>query len=328
MKTKHSNLYQFVFDYGHGVRKTCIPKFKGACRRAYQRLSRNLVKKHDYTKLIKLKVGDVNLLFTASHSFPAKYLTQPLYATNLSRLCGFLASRLGCISVIDVGANIGDSAALIASACDSNVLCIEGNEEYYELLTHNSSKLKGVEIELSFVGERDEQRKASIISDGAGTTTLSYSETKNKYKTLNFRTLDSIISDHPSFNQFKVMKIDTDGYDLPILCANIDIIKKANAVIHMEYAPSWMPDGKDSQIPFFEVLSRNQYNRCIVYTSEGDVHSEANFKNIESIKSFHEYFCRNKRYGDIATFSDEDEELYKSFVHLEYKHMREHFCVK
>lgn len=322
MKLYPNKIYQFVFDYGYGIRKTTIPKFKGACRTAYKNLTKRLAIKRDDTVLIELKIGKSQLLFNATHSFPGKHIERPLYATNLSRLCGFLESRLGPINVVDVGANVGDTAALIASCSSASILCIEGNSEYHELLCHNASKIAGAETEFSYVGERDECRAAVALSDGIGTTTLVYSQLTQTCTQLKFRTLDSIIFSHPKFKRFKLLKIDTDGHDLPIICANFRIIKESRAVIHMEYAPSWMPEGKDSQIQYLKILSQFGYNNCIVYTSEGELYLEGRLDTRETVRSFHEYLSRGKRYGDIAVFSDEDSEIFQDFVESEYRHMQ------
>jgi FkbM family methyltransferase len=320
-----NTFYQFIFDYANGVRYSRVPKFKGICRRVYQRLVKRLVRNRDIRTLIKLDIGEMQLLFSVTHSFPEKYLTKPLYATNLSRLCGYLLSQMGPIKVVDIGANVGDTAALIASVGDIDILCIEGNEEYHQLLRYNASKIRGAALELAFVGERNEVRAASVVSDGIGTTTLVYSDTKKGGKEIKFRTLEEILDSHPTFSQFKVLKIDTDGHDLPIICANIQAIKRSCAVIHMEYAPPWMPNGKDSQLDCLEFLSHNGYNSGVVYTSEGELLLEVNLGNKRVVRSLHEYFSRSKRYCDIVLFPDHNQELYNGFVKSEYYHMQKHF---
>src|SRR5262245_60410796 len=43
-------------------------------------------------------------------------------------------------TIIDIGANIGDSLALIARHCNLNVLCVEGSDFFYEYLRENISR--------------------------------------------------------------------------------------------------------------------------------------------------------------------------------------------
>ncbi|HMM19195.1 MAG TPA: hypothetical protein PKA10_00565 [Selenomonadales bacterium] len=54
-----------------------------------------------------------------------------------------MKDRDGYLAVIDVGANIGDSACLISQAVAGSFLCIEGNGDYFSLLQDNTKRLKG-----------------------------------------------------------------------------------------------------------------------------------------------------------------------------------------
>jgi hypothetical protein len=99
----------------------------------------------------------------------------PHYRENLGRLAAAVERKYPGRGFIDVGANVGDNAAIVRAHSSLPILCIEGSEFRYEILKKNVRSLEA-EVEL----ERGR--------------------------------LDSILAKHPRFQASKILKIDTlDG---------------------------------------------------------------------------------------------------------------------
>src|SRR5579862_9809408 len=78
--------------------------------------------------IVRVPVGDRALLMPWSHHLPLILKNNPLYETEIGRLALHLSKTDGELSMIDVGANIGDTIATLPSLSRAKFLCIEGSE--------------------------------------------------------------------------------------------------------------------------------------------------------------------------------------------------------
>ena len=81
-----------------------------------------------------------------SHELPFYQHDHPRYDRQL----GAIAAELGG-PVVDIGANVGDTAAAIRAESDVPILCVEGDPAFFALLERNARAIGGVELERAFV---------------------------------------------------------------------------------------------------------------------------------------------------------------------------------
>jgi hypothetical protein len=84
-----------------------------------------------------------NLAIHLSHDFPYILKDYPQYSQNLGWVIKKMHQKYADLKVIDVGANIGDSAVLIKDIADVPILCIEGNPKFLDLLKLNTTAIVG-----------------------------------------------------------------------------------------------------------------------------------------------------------------------------------------
>ncbi len=220
-------------------------------------LRRALVRTWD--PLLTWRIGDADLLLPLSHELPFYRHDHPLY----DRPIGVVAAEVGG-PVVDVGANVGDTAAEIRSRTGVPILCIEGDDRFFALLAENAPRLGGVELEHAFV---DAPRNARV-ERGAGTVRLvrpSNSLLQGR-EALRSKPLARILEEHPAFREPALLKLDTDGMDVPIVLANLDLLAHARPVLFFEYDPHLgaTPD-------VFERLREIGYRRLDVYENTGEL---------------------------------------------------------
>ena len=88
-----------------------------------------------------------------SHALPFFRRMFPLYSDNLGRIAAQLFIKFGTFRVIDIGANVGDTVAVIHQYAPLPILCIEGLPKFSELLAENVATTHPAPvIERSFVG--------------------------------------------------------------------------------------------------------------------------------------------------------------------------------
>jgi len=105
-------------------------------------------------KLVKIRVGNFDILLYESHMLP-RYMKNPYYSTNLPRLGVFAKEKYNDLRMIDVGANMGDTVALVRSKSYFPIACIEGDGEFFEVLKTNMEHFKDVSIYSQIMGDED-----------------------------------------------------------------------------------------------------------------------------------------------------------------------------
>jgi len=228
--------------------------------------------------LLTWPVGSANLLLPLSHELPFYRHDHPLY----DRAIGRVAAEAGG-PVIDVGANVGDSAAEIRGRSDVPILCIEGDDRFFAILSRNAPQLEPVELEQAFV---EAPARAGIERRG-GTARVVAGEGAIRAKPL-----AQILSEHPSFLEPALVKLDTDGMDVPIVLANLDFLERVKPVLFFEYDPHLgaTPD-------VFERLREIGYRRMDVYENSGELS-----RSVELPGDIHEEYAGHggARYADVC----------------------------
>jgi FkbM family methyltransferase len=172
---------------------------------------------------VRYRVGAVELELPLSHELPFYQRDHPRYDRQL----GAIAAELGG-PVVDVGANVGDSAAAIRAASDVPILCIEGDHAFFALLERNARTIGGVELERALV----EGPARGRLERGAGTAHVVGGD-----EPLPSKPLAQILEEHPVFARPALIKLDTDGMDVSILLANLALLEDLRPVLFFEYDP-------------------------------------------------------------------------------------------
>ncbi|WP_163380170.1 FkbM family methyltransferase [Cyclobacterium sp. SYSU L10401] len=128
------------------------------------------------------------------------------------------------INVLDIGANIGAFAWSIQSIFDiANLICIEPDESFDYLV--ENSKPKQVEKVFCLKGacgfKKHGYYTANINNSGGGKCSSIYTFGAEKVKSINLKK----VLQHLKINDLHVVKIDTEGMEVPILLEllNIDL---------------------------------------------------------------------------------------------------------
>src|SRR5689334_15134237 len=126
-------MYQIIFNQAlHG---------RGEARRWGRRLRRLILKWTD--PVVSWELNGRKLRLPLSHELPFYRQQLPTYSANLERLAAALRKAHGKLVMIDVGANIGDSVALVGAGPGDACLLLEGDPRYFALLEANTAELPG-----------------------------------------------------------------------------------------------------------------------------------------------------------------------------------------
>lgn len=165
---------------------------------------------------VRRHVQGVDLTIPRSHRLPEYATMYPQYGQNLVALARRLSQDAKTLAVIDVGANVGDSALQILNVTDARVLCIEGDTYWANYLRRNVGQNPHVVIEEALLDEDGEGNRSGPVR-ARGTSR--FTATESSADAARCLTAAALRERHPSFEHVDLIKCDTDGYDVRLIPA-------------------------------------------------------------------------------------------------------------
>ena len=256
-------------------------------------------------------IGGRRILVPLGHDLPVILATHPNYAGNLVRLAVAAGGP-----VVDIGANVGDTAILIRERSSLPILAIEGDSAYLPLLQANVAEVTDVEVEASYVAS-DLYAAGVKAQRTVGTAALIPSTAGEPVP---MRSLVDIVEDHPRFAAARLVKLDTDGADAAIVVENAGWLGKARPVVFLEYDAQWAARLGDPE-PWraFTALAEVGYGRAVAYVNTGELLLTGHAGDTHLWRDLAGYMTGHGRqhYLDVAVFHDEDAQLADTFIERE-----------
>jgi FkbM family methyltransferase len=287
-------------------------------QRAFDRLSRLIQRVYD--PLVEQQVGGSMLALPFSHRLPLYLAWHPRYSTNLGRIARSIQNKYPDLTLIDVGANVGDTIALVRHEVPIPILCIEGDERFYEILLTNAARFENVEVVRAFVSDETDVLSVRSVQQG-GTAHL---ERSTREDAVPLTRLDELLKKHRRFWDSKLIKIDTDGYDARVLRGAERQLSAVRPVIFFEFDPHFLKLQDEPPLDIFSWLSALGYRDLIIYDNFGDLLLDTQSTNRTHLEEITLYFTgRNaQQYCDIAAFHEEDRDLFDDVLQSELRFFR------
>jgi FkbM family methyltransferase len=251
------------------------------------------------------KIGNYEMEIPANYDLPKFQKAWKLYDHFLPVLVKHINSDK---IIIDVGANIGDTAIALLQKCQNPMICIEPSDSFYDLLEKNLKGLLGkdfsrVTLVKSLIGTGN--ITGVLEHTKGGTAKIKVGESSNSVKPV---ALDSLVSD-PS--QVQLIKVDTDGYDFDVLKSADKIMSQAEPVLYWENALF-----EDFQVTgyseLYTLLQQKGYKHIWIFDNFGNLISkETDFETLKNINSYlytmDKYKCtRSFYYTDILATTEKN----------------------
>jgi FkbM family methyltransferase len=216
---------------------------------------------------------------------------------------------------IDIGANVGDSAALICKHQDVPVLCIEGHPKFIAYLRENAASMPYITIVQCLIGKENAMIPISSLTAAHGTAHISGEGIPNSDGNVAMRKLPCVIHDYSKFSGAKLIKIDTDGSDFDVIQSSGSLFVKNQPGIFFEYDPTLRADGPEQSIDTIKALNGMGYPRFLVYDNFGNLMRLIREDAPEEFSWITEYLLANKRYGlqvyyvDVLALAEHDADI-------------------
>lgn len=218
-------------------------KLSRAQRQKLLRFPSQLVNEGKRTGRIRLKrdqshqVGDFLLTLPPEHDLPYYQRRDPTYDSYAIDVLAKWAVRAPQTLVVDLGGNVGDTAASALSAGPSiRVISIEGSPHFAKYWRLNARNFGGrAELVEGFVGVSDRETMEYRQDRGSGGFQASNSDSGTLVDS--WVSLESIFAQaHPA--EQLIFKSDIDGLDIHVLANNWRLINDSSDVIWCEFDPA------------------------------------------------------------------------------------------
>ncbi len=255
----------------------------------------------------------IKLRAPLSHELPHYRHSHERYALNVATLAQLVSETNEASTMVDVGANVGGTAALVRSTAPRlPILCIEGDPGFADLLKHNVGGWPGVDIHApcllaersGTIAERLEPSRGTATFNSDGGTGVSVSS------------LDDVLDRYARFLNPSLIKSDTYGLEARIMAGAARTHERARPVLFLEHAPRLLSACGSDGLELLGRLREYEYGAVVVYGTFGDVLCLADIQNVRLFDDLHHYVShRPSFYIDLAVFpldrSRNAQELYR-----------------
>jgi FkbM family methyltransferase len=220
--------------------------------------------------VVEIQVGRRSLLGYLSTDYPVIARDHPHQDTVLARVARFLG-RGRRLSVIDVGANVGDTWALLDQQMDADFLCIEGNPKFFALLERNTRGHAHVTARQAYLSDRTAEEDVAARTQTHGTCYLSADRAAGSAVAERTRVtaLDDLLRDHAAFQGADLLKVDTDGFDYKVLRGALGLISRSAPIVFFELSAPYLLGQGEDPLSIFGLLGGLGYERAIFYDNTG-----------------------------------------------------------
>lgn len=205
------------------------------------------------------------VVVNAGYSYPAFSRRWPTYNDPLVELVHQAhQAKESPITLVDVGAAVGDTVLLVLDRCPGAVdavHCVEGDAEFFGYLEQNLAGIQGLLLHRALLSDV-EGEEAGLVRVHKGTASAQSAERAAATP------LDSVLAaaGGPAVD---VLKIDTDGFDGKVLAGASQLLDDCRPAVIFEWHPIlYDATGQDRCRPF-EVLVAAGYRWLVWFDKYG-----------------------------------------------------------
>lgn len=274
---------------------------------------------HDESKaglVKKVVVGKFTIDMPGNNPQISTYKYRPDANDLLGILAVHVAAKYPGMTLIDIGANVGDTIAVIKTAIETPIIGIEGDPISYGFLERNTKQFKDITILKEFLGEKRQTLQVALEKSGWNTTLI---PTENKSgQSLSLKTLDEVLEENQlAGKNSKILKVDTEGFDTIILRGAGGLIQQHHPVIFFEYNRANMEAIQEDGLSTLFSLEKYGYSSVIFFDNYGRYMLTTPLSQQELIRQLHQYSEDNVSqigYYDVCLFHDSDADIAKTFT--------------
>jgi FkbM family methyltransferase len=269
------------------------------------------------SRTVTTRVGRFDIQSPRASPLRTVFEDFPGYMEQLSTLVSLLNGKYSGLCAIDVGANVGDTACVIRTAADIPLMCIEGDDDIFELLQQNVRQFQGVTAHKLFLGEKTGGMPATFENRGWNATIRPGQQMEAQ--TIKITSLDDFLADRSVPASCKLLKIDAEGFDCSIIRGAEKFLQRVRPVVIFEFNREIMKDLGEKGLGTLAMLRRMGYSHVAFHDCTGRFLTDATFSNDVLVGDLLDYADGTLApiYLDLTVFHKDDEDVAIKFIQAE-----------
>jgi FkbM family methyltransferase len=257
----------------------------------------------------RIRIGDFELDVPAHHPLPGLLKAQPYRDMSVGIVAKYIAEKYPNGSVVDIGANIGDTAAMIARYSNHKLILVEPSDYFFGYLERNVRQFQNEVIVKKAMVSTGRSLAGSLHHHGGTAYFHESPDGQREFKTERLRDMSD-----PNTH---FVKIDTDGYDVEILADSLDWLEAQHPAVVFE---NGVEDDQDlaAANALFDELGKIGYRYFMVWDDPG--FHLVSTTSIEVLKDLNRYLFKLKQHRfaravsnfDVLGLHRDDEDIYES----------------
>ena len=257
----------------------------------------------------RIRIGSFDLVVPKGHPLADLKEVQPYRDLVVGITARYITAKYPNGSIVDIGANIGDTAAIIAANSPQKMILVEPSDYFYEFLKNNVQQFPNeVVIKKEFVATG---RRLTGSMHYRGGTAYFTERTDGRMEQ------DSVHLSEIAEPDTHFIKIDTDGYDVKILLDSLDWMRAQRPAILFENMIE-----SDEQLraanDLYDELHQIGYEHFVVWDDPG--FHILSTDSVTPLKHLNRYLFKLKQQNfgralsnyDILCLHRDDEDIYHS----------------
>lgn len=275
-----------------------------ALKKRIIRLIKRLFVSKQNTKDFLYQIGSYQIWLPSSHKLPDYQKKFRNYDKKLLLIIQILQRHESKAFIIDIGANVGDTAALLRSGSSAKIICVEGDEIYLSYLKKNAQIIPDLTIVDSYIKGSNDLEYGKINRSNGTAQILSLKNLLSDKALIKSKTLLQILSEN-NINVIDILlfKIDTDGFDFKILLGNKEIITKFKPNLFFEYALYFNDNDYDNSLDLIATLEQAGYY-IIVYDNFGNLFDFVQNDYLKKFIRLNDYLVSCRTFGGGINYYD------------------------
>lgn len=255
---------------------------------------------------IRYELHDTPLLMPLAHSLPTYRATYCDYGENLGRVARRVIGKYPSGTIIDIGANVGDSAVIIRHhAGPVPTLCIEPSDDYYPYLQSNSGAIGSQITCIKVAVDASSGVIRGRLSSADGSARILATDPSESTRVLSIECIAELL---PAFAEPCLLKIDTDGFDGRILSGAYSFIQRTHPILFWEFDAALDASSGGPGSDIFPMLENAGYRQLAVYTNVGSYVTTVPMDKHDTVSDLLSFFTARTPYpyADLCAFPEED----------------------
>jgi FkbM family methyltransferase len=326
MKRTPSRVAQFTFDTAN--RLQIISSHSNLAIREIGRIFHRIVAKFllpavGANHTVNGRLYGRSMLMPAEHALSAILHNYPQYNRGLAlavSVIGSSSSRNRELTVIDVGANIGETVAVVDQFVpEVFYLCIEADQDIARICRFNHRDNLRVETEQCFIGEQ-EGALVRLEDDGRANSATKLVDSPQSVESSHYDRLVRLDTVAGPFAQahggLSLVKVDTEGYDFSVLRSGSALLDRYKPALYFEWYPELLIGLNEEVWEGFDYLKGLGYEHFVFFSSHGNYYCHLSSPDHFTLHCLASTARQNKRLLYFDVFASTDEVICKKLVEM------------